>query len=50
MQKRFQINYTVAIISENDCIIDIAQGMTDFTSASNDFNASDQKEIITQSC
>ena len=46
----FQINYIVAIISENDSIIGTAQGVTDFTSASNDFNASDETEIGTQCC
>ena len=34
-----------AIISENDSIIGTAHWMTDFTSASNNFNASDEKEI-----
>ena len=37
------MNYIVAVISENDSIIGTAQGVTDFTSASKDFNASDQK-------
>ena len=44
------MNYIVAIISEIDSVMGTAQGVTDFTSASNDFNASDQKEIRTQCC
>ena len=44
--------YIEAIISENDSIIGTAQGVTDFSSASNDFNATDQneKEIETKCC
>ena len=37
-------------MSENDSIIGTAQGVTDFTSASNDFNVSDEEEIGTQYC
>ena len=46
MQKRPRdFNYIDTIISEYDSIIGTAQEVTDFTSASNDFNASGQKEI-----
>ena len=38
------------IISENDSTIGTAQGVPNFSSASSDFNASDQKEIGTQRC
>ena len=46
MQKRPRdFNYIDTIISEYDSIIGTAQEVTDFASASNDFNASGQKEI-----
>ena len=46
LQKRPRdFNYIVAIISENDSIISTAQGATNFSSAFNDFNASDQKKM-----
>ena len=49
-KRRRDFNYVDAIISEYDSIIGTVQEVTDFTSASNDFNASDQKEIGIQCC
>ena len=47
-KRRRDFSYIDIIISDNDSIISTAQGATDSTSASTDFNASDQKEIGTQ--
>ena len=42
-KRRRNLSYIDAIISKNVSIVGTAQGVTGFTSASNDFNASDQK-------